>query len=124
MENSIQGGLRAELRKDIVVAAKVSELLKVHLSLLQSASVLGIDVLHHAEQLAHEIDHYFGVCKVYQLADVARLLEFRLSLFGTNRQDEIYDQALDCDLSIDDLRVNFRPKFDQEGNEARKVKLV
>ena len=124
MENSIQSRFGAELRKDIIVTAKVCKLLKVHLSCLQSASILWINVLHHAEELTHEVDHYFGVCKVYQLADVARLLEFSLILFGTYRQDEIYYQALDRDLAIDDLRVNFGPKFDQEGNEARKVKLV
>ena len=47
-----------------------------------------------------------------------------LSDFIEEREEEVLDQILDRYLIFIDLRIDFRPKLDEEGDETREVEFV
>jgi len=80
--------------------------------------------LEGAEKLAHEIDHDFCVDQIDHLIHVHVLCRLCFHQIVVQGQDEVYDEVLDGDLGLLDLRVNFRAQLYQEGDETGEVKFV
>ena len=71
MKDPVQRWLGAVFWEDLEIAAELAKHVEAHLAIgPPAAGILRIDVLQRAVELAHEVDQFARIYKVYQFADV------------------------------------------------------